>query len=357
MKRHVEVGRRGLEGHARREPHHQRPRLPVRALLRSIEGDAHIGATPDLEAKELWRRDADNRVRHLVDRHRATEDARVAPEATRPIRVTEHDDAACARCSCVPRSDEGPDDRLHAQHVEAIDGDSLSHDRLRLTIDEHTHRRCRIDLEGAGNRRRVRLQLLVERVCRALCGAAVTAVRHLEQGGRIVNRKWSQDQRVENAEDRGVGSDAEGERQDGGGGEGRTAPEAAQSVANILTELFPPRPCRHLMDFFHHLRRAAECSQRSVASFLRRESLFDVLGGRLLEVERADPRSAEHRRYGERTTIGGVPVRRRTNAALFDSVHLKHAYVARIARLMAPDNRSHVSISFFRCARPERVSE
>ena len=55
------------------------------------------------------------------------------------------------------------------------------------------------------------------------------------------HRQGAQQQAVDDAEDRGVGADREGQRQDGDGGEARRASEGAHGVARIVPEIVETR--------------------------------------------------------------------------------------------------------------------
>ncbi len=62
---------------------------------------------------------------------------------------------------------------------------------------------------------------------------------------RIGDGERTEQQRVHDAEDGGVGADAQGKRRDGDGGEGGRAPQRAHGVAHVLRERLNqgPRPC------------------------------------------------------------------------------------------------------------------
>jgi hypothetical protein len=54
------------------------------------------------------------------------------------------------------------------------------------------------------------------------------------QGVRISEGQWPQHHGVDHAEDRGIGADAEGQRQGGDEGEARALPERSRGVPDIL---------------------------------------------------------------------------------------------------------------------------
>ena len=61
-------------------------------------------------------------------------------------------------------------------------------------------------------------------------------VRHRQEPSRIRVGKRPQEDAVDDAEDRGVGADAERQRRHGDGGEAGVRGEAAQSVADVLQQ-------------------------------------------------------------------------------------------------------------------------
>ena len=207
-------------------------------------------------------------MRHLVDRHRAAEDARVAAEPAHPVGVTEDHDAVGRRAAFIARLYHAPDDRPDAQNVEVVARYLLPGDRIGLAVDQHSHRRCRVDLEGTRDRLRVDLQMFVERVRGTLGCPAVPPVQHLEECRRIANGKRAQHQRIENTEDGRVRADPEREGQHRSGGEGRSPPEAPDAVPKILSQPFPPYPHGHLPHVFHHVRRITEGFQRRAPSIV-----------------------------------------------------------------------------------------
>ena len=101
--------------------------------------------------------------------------------------------------------------------------------------------------------------------------------------------------------------------------------------------------------------RIAEGFQRRASSLIGGQPFADVLGRRLLEVKLqiGIDLVVEHAACEQRPETGPRDVEPAHHRG---SPSQRAFYVARIARLMAPDSRSHVSISFLRCVWPERVS-
>src|SRR5215469_6933371 len=53
---------------------------------------------------------------------------------------------------------------------------------------------------------------------------------------RLLIRKWAQQNRIDNAEDRRICADTQGERKNGDNGESRRSAQPAQTIADILDE-------------------------------------------------------------------------------------------------------------------------
>ena len=212
------------------------------------------------------------------------------------------------------------------------------------------------DLEGPRDCLRVGLQMFVERVGGAFRRPAVSPVEHLEQRRRIrtgSGRSTSVLKILKMAVVAPIPSASDTTAVAVNAGLRRKPPQA---VPKILSQPFPPDPHGRLPHVFADVGRIAERFQRRASSLVGGQPFADVLGRRLLDVKLqiGIELLIEHAACKQRSN--DLSARRRTSASSTQSL-TSGAHVARIARLMAPDSRSHVSISFLRCARPERVSE
>jgi hypothetical protein len=90
---------------------------------------------------------------------------------------------------------------------------------------------------------------------------------------------------VDDAEDRGVGADAQGERHDRGGREDRVAPQAPDAVPEILEERLDDGRSRLVEARLLVLLDAAEGEERLPARLLGRQAALDQLARLHVEVE------------------------------------------------------------------------
>src|SRR6185369_16526419 len=82
---------------------------------------------------------------------------------------------------------------------------------------------------------------------------------------RLLDRQPSEQHRVDDAEQRRVGADAERERDDGDGGEARRLAHHAQAVAHVLRELLDEADAARVARLLLELLDAAEAAQRGRA--------------------------------------------------------------------------------------------
>jgi hypothetical protein len=125
-----------------------------------------------------------------------------------------------AECGKEIRGDAGSEDQLwlaagvEDEAVAAVAGKRL--ERLRRSLP--------VAQVGVGNLRHIHLRILFARFADE------------EEFAGIAVRERAKERRVDDGEDRGVGADAEGKRQDDDRGEPRIAKHEAKGVAQILAE-------------------------------------------------------------------------------------------------------------------------
>jgi hypothetical protein len=90
--------------------------------------------------------------------------------------------------------------------------------------------------------------------------------------------EWPQDHGVDDREDRGVGADAQSQRQQRHGGEHGTAPKRAEPVAQISSDLVQPGAVPSRSDAFLGLFDAAEMKHRRSPCVGRRRAVTHPLG-------------------------------------------------------------------------------
>jgi hypothetical protein len=89
-----------------------------------------------------------------------------------------------------------------------------------------------------------------------------------------MDRNAIEQERVNQAEDRRIRSDAQCERNDGNAGEGRRSLKAAKRVSDILNDGFNARREPDTSRFFSHIRLVAHDASRSFGGGLGREPTF-----------------------------------------------------------------------------------
>jgi hypothetical protein len=106
-----------------------------------------------------------------------------------------------------------------------------------------------------------------------------------EQLGRIPERQRAEDHRIHQAEDRRVGPDSQGERQDGHRGESQCLSHRSDGVADVLPKLVDEAQPPRLPAFFHHALHTAELETRAPRRFCRRDASAHEVAGVRIHVE------------------------------------------------------------------------
>ena len=224
------------------EPRESKEVVPATAIARrgAIEGqrqhDIHRIGSADLEREhDPVAHDADDLRRDTVDGNEGADDGRVGPESPPPEGVGQ-DRHRCRARGFVLGPKGAPQPRRHAQDVVGVRGYECGQHALgiaALPADIDVGRRA-----GRHRQRLARLGVVEVLGVRQRCrGAPVPPVPHRNQAIGVGIRQRLQKHRVDYAEDRGVGADPEGERQDGNGDEAGIAAHAAEGVADVLGQL------------------------------------------------------------------------------------------------------------------------
>src|ERR1700723_2732989 len=98
-------------------------------------------------------------------------------------------------------------------------------------------------------------------------------------------RKRLDDPGIYVAEDGGIGADAEGESDDGDGGESGSFAQGTEPVANVLDESFDKVDAAGFATFFFDVIFAAEFETGAAECFAARNAGVDKLGDVLVEAE------------------------------------------------------------------------
>ncbi len=223
---------------------------------------------------------ADDGGTSATETNHATDNGRIAVEPCRPESVGQHRDArgfgAIIRCV-----DEAAKSGAKAHHVEerAVDDAGVHHARFAESDHREVNGR---ELAKGADRRRARSEILnLRNRKRHVLGIDPRcALADVNQAGFIAIHQRPKQHAADDAEDRGIGADAERKRDDNGGRQTLGAKKGPQADAHVLAEsgdgvepaAVPDAPHR-----FAHVRDVAELSQRVQARGLRVLTALDPL--------------------------------------------------------------------------------
>ena len=108
---------------------------------------------------------------------------------------------------------------------------------------------------------------------------------HDDELFRILVGKRTEQHSIDHAEYRRVCADAEGEGEDGDGGEAGGLAQHAEAEANVLQELLEPNETPHLACLFFDAGHIAKFAQRRITCFFLRRPLRLALLGLLLQMK------------------------------------------------------------------------
>ena len=239
----VELGLRLLEGDARLQPADrlQEDHAPVFASCaghRGRERQPQVDAAGELEG---GRHHADDRVAVSREGDGLADHLRIAIEALTPDPVAEDHDPRGAHL-IVALFQRSPQRRPHAQHGEEAAGDLRAFEQRGLASARH-HVAVAVGGRGHGGQAREALALgfpvlelgqrqLHERALRD--GVPLPGDDQSFLGGE---RQGAEDHRLDDAEDRGGGADAQGQGEHGHHAEAGVLREDPQAVAKVLREI------------------------------------------------------------------------------------------------------------------------
>ena len=190
------------------------------------------GVAAEERAGEAVRHDANHGERRPVDRERPADDGRIAAEAAFPEPVGQHDHRS--RLDVLFSREAAADRRLRAQHGEVAAGGDLQQDLFGGVAVAPVHLR-EGERRHLGEHLVLRAQILVVQV-RQREVARIARVGHehgRETAGLLDGNRPEQD-RVDQAEDSGVGADAKRKRQHGDRREPRTLDEQTGGVLDVV---------------------------------------------------------------------------------------------------------------------------
>ena len=246
-----------------------------------------ISAHELVQAAEFGRGHANHRKLVAVDPHAAAEHVLIGSEFLLPHRPAEHDHCV-ASGHLIFFGPEG-----------AADGRHDTHQREEVAAHQHAHLEFGGGLRIAGETcREIRERRQPIKALAAIADVHVVAVRrdkgtgaerfdgrsrtHGEHLARPGDRERPQQQRVSEAENGGVGADANREREDGDEGEPRTFREHPAAVAHVARDIVEPWQAALIAQRLHGLIDAASPDSRGSYSALGRARMVPlVLDGQL----------------------------------------------------------------------------
>ena len=260
LEQKVDIGRRPRRGHTGLQPSDEVERCqkiivvvaPVRwNRLHHREGNPDVGSMPDGRSKELGRCDADDAECGRAHLQRSVQDIRIAQKSALPPRIADNGYRVVALGPVVGVRERTAYQRMHAQGLEIGAGDQLHLHRLRLIAPFDEAMNVVADAEDRGRIREnliLLLQLAIEGIgikfgeAEVIGDAAHIARAQQHKLLRLLDGQRAQHHGVHQAEDGGVGADAERERQQRHEGDARAAEHRAQSIEHILQKPFEPAP-------------------------------------------------------------------------------------------------------------------
>src|SRR5262245_38049232 len=169
-----------------------------------------------------------------IERNRFPDQIRIGAEAALPQAVAEHDDRMRARSLVFVRQKHSPRRSLHSQYVEVIPrNDEAKYGLVRVPSGQVQLRKGVCQKTGEDL---VLIAVIDEVQMRGRKIARILGVcseeRH--QTARLFDRQRLQQRGVDDAEDSGVGADAERQGERRNKGKSRTLEQYPESEANVL---------------------------------------------------------------------------------------------------------------------------
>ena len=215
----------GARGPHDRLHHHGHVEVPERSPLRAVEP---------------FRGHADDGEAVAVEEDIPPHDPRLAVEPPPPQAVADHGHGVRPRRDVVARGEEAAKRRPHAEHVEVVAGGDDADDELGLAGRIHAGH----DPAPGGQPALERAAAVAQLGVLGIRQDAAPVPGDLDEALRLADRERPEERGAHQAEDGGIRPDAEGEREDGGGGEPRVVPERARPVAQVARQAGEdaPRP-------------------------------------------------------------------------------------------------------------------
>ena len=170
----------------------------------------------------------------LADADAPADDGGIRPERRRPERVAEHDHRRGA-LSCIAGLDEAAGDRLHAERLEQSGARLERRREERIAVGGHRRREVperRHRLDALLPRRQIDVVADGDELLRD--ARAIVAMTEDDEIVGVRIRQRPQQDGLDDGEDRGVGADAQRQRQNGGDREERLSAEQTNTVPQVV---------------------------------------------------------------------------------------------------------------------------
>ncbi len=203
------------------------------------DGDPDLGNLAKLDAVEAGLGDADDGVAVAVEDDALADDGGVGGEAGFPEIKADHGDGVGVGSAVVVFGEGAADGGADAEDGEVSAGDELGGDTLGFAVEAETGFIGEA-AEHAGEDGVVVAEVVVhgpgDGVAAPVASVVVAVAGEEDETLRLLDGEEAEEDLIEEAEDGGVGSDAEGERGDGDGGEDGGFGEGAEGEAEIADQ-------------------------------------------------------------------------------------------------------------------------
>ncbi len=270
----------------------------------------------------------------------AADDVRVAAELRLPQVVAEHDDARPGRLfGCKKPTSEK---RWNAEDIEELPRDDLTIQLHRQIAPGQRHAEIPVAGEVLENIGAAKLE---EREIGERLSMRGTAHAHRldgDEGCRLMKGQRPEDDRIDDAEDRTVGADTDGQREDRRGSKRRGAAKLTDRVTDVAREIVGQSPSPHVATLLADARDVAERAVRRGDGVGAREAGGHQRIDFLVEVKR--------------DLVGEVAIHAVAREQAADPAQGAHGFTGVNTSLIPSSICSKLETSRSRCFRPAGVS-
>jgi hypothetical protein len=235
-----------------------------------------ITSTSEAGAAKVAGGDADHVARLTADHDATADDRRIAAEPSHPERMAQDDSGGVI--GGEHRVEQAPGRGLHAEQLEVVRGHAMAPDALGAAGTREAHRRrgrlVAVDVLERG-RPFAQVDEIGERDLLDVEVAAGFPADVDEPAGIGDPGRRPPQQRVGHGEDRRIHADSDGQREHGGQGEQRRAPERPDGVPQVPSQVVEPHDANRFVIPLLDRHDAAEPLQRCGTRRRRRQAFLD----------------------------------------------------------------------------------